>query len=156
MWVRMVVCFYVLETDNHAVQGVPCLLPCGSWDRLESPHDPNKDKWKRMEEWRHVRSVLDLSGLTHVRSVLDLRCRVCRRNQNHDCPIWQTFQFVCSRSDPTEKFKKLLHVCTPEKRHRHSLCGNLTETLETHSLPNTTCILVLYFWVCPSHSHLPC
>jgi len=45
------------------VQGVPCLSPNVSWDRLQPPHHPQENKWLRkinewMNEWR-----TPLSGL---------------------------------------------------------------------------------------------
>lgn len=33
----------------RSTQGVPNLLPYGSWNRLQPPYDYDKDKWKRVD-----------------------------------------------------------------------------------------------------------
>lgn len=34
--------------ECQLVQGVPCLLPSDSWDRLQPSRDPELDKWQKM------------------------------------------------------------------------------------------------------------
>lgn len=37
------------KTGWQSFQGVPCLSPCGTSNRLQSPHDTDEDNWQRLD-----------------------------------------------------------------------------------------------------------